>query len=1768
MKEKRKARLDKKAAGSSEFIGFGAFASGTSSASGVFDSTGSAPKHSKPIPTPVFEGTDPALQQVFHRISQKRDGLTKTKALQELANLLETHENKWEIRVHGLPHWMWLYTTKLSVETSVASIRATSLLVWQVVLKRVPKAVFAMAQAHSELWGIWYAATVDPAQEVRHQASNTVQLATQVWEEHNQQSASLKDENDSDDPPWRRGVLDYSSRILGYTRPSTMYEALFAKNKTDAKSLSADQKEDAEERFQFLTGLVLDSLCALLSTDSHALNSRESPIFDATSSEDYGYLLNFLNSPFESLRQRTLRLVALMASMELPPQSTLQKASNQLMQRLSTEKLPNVWPALLEALFAVAVFFKKDNSVAANPFSNTAAWKKPLIKAFRKACYGASVQQWGPILLPMTSTLAGNDLSLALELVQAAWEGQHVTLGMSEAGRLATAVAETAHFELLKKRAVVDSSAEVDAPISAKSTDLPQTSETAMAMAEIWLQVLENALSDNSLSTGNARLAAWEPLLKSLAKQLQRFQDEPVPPPNVNPENAFAMIQETFWVSKLSWPCTHPEALAFFVKELSSNSKRVTRLGLVAKSCFAKLLAPYQESSGDFPKLSVYQAVQALVEYFPSGLVTERFVMNDLLRWVILHVTSASYRKSHDEDMEELVGADFIVLALALQNREQASSWWSTIVKEVLAAKPQIALLTLGLDVLVAKTAEVQCSQAWISSPILDKFAKQYFLEDNSAVSLHHQLDFCRTLLGLKANSSSHVGSPIISDNVWEFWIDTYRKQTSETLETKPALAQILLEMTKVPRAAKLLDKSSIESIILQSWLQEKADISQDGGHHYTDILSTLPSELVGDVVAKASSELRLLNIDFEEATSTADWGLRACRLVEMCQHMRPERVPDLSLVGLADISAWKKDAGKQYTLIRSLFRYLTEKGRAEILINSPQSVDLFLAISVGISEASANLVVASKVASGDDNTAIFLESFGQTLHEVGFLDKAITTCMENLSSELTSPQNYDSLRLASVLSILLRSTFGELEAPFISALSPSAIQSGDSLWYITDSKNPDSLEPATVVKSHYDAVAGHYYTISVEREDGLTERQTVLERLRLSRAQSKGQSEPISRNVKKDKLVREKLVSSLIQPHFASQGQASGIHELVNALVSNVGVGSERGIGSSHFWLFQILSQEAASLKAALEGNDHGQAEESLWKLALSFGYGRNNAPREGTFFSLALDHISINKLLLDKYNDSTFHAPRSLSCAMLAWFSISIPALAPDEGDPQSADVAGLVFSISKQLLTLNGDCSFSSDSMVALKAFDSARIFFLDNQRISQKDGSVSDKYKKFLVTAIEAFSIGWQSEHDSDPVWKKYSKFPSIIEHSTRNPSSQKVMGDAITPTVVESLSKLLFLPSSRKLAFNILECYFSCGKVLYSEDEIKLNDSTKNNLKVWTQSMDVDAASGLEEDVEVVSQWLPACLMEEVEDWRHETFEDLQEDKTLGRLLVWLSILRVVNAAAPEDFRSRPAFVSYLTKAEAVPTVLNVSILFDRTLNSPKAARGAFEQTPSSFEGMDDQFKLDILSSEVIFRTFESLPSLCRRWWEEECPKAYTQRVQSYVERNVAPQILTRELHRMQESAKNFGDMHVSGSKMSREVTAKYIQDDFTLTVLIRLPPAFPLRSAEVDCSRTLGIPMNRWKRWSLQITQMLNNQGGTLQDALLLWKNNVDKEFDGVEPCPVCYSVLHVKTHKLPSLECTTCHNRFHVDCLQQWFKSSGKSQCVLCQQDWRGVRV
>lgn len=51
-------------------------------------------------------------------------------------------------------------------------------------------------------------------------------------------------------------------------------------------------------------------------------------------------------------------------------------------------------------------------------------------------------------------------------------------------------------------------------------------------------------------------------------------------------------------------------------------------------------------------------------------------------------------------------------------------------------------------------------------------------------------------------------------------------------------------------------------------------------------------------------------------------------------------------------------------------------------------------------------------------------------------------------------------------------------------------------------------------------------------------------------------------------------------------------------------------------------------------------------------------------------------------------------------------------------------------------------------------------------------------------------------------------------------------------------------------------------------------------------------------------------------------------------------------------------------------------------------------------------------------------------------------------------------------------------------------------------------------------------------------------EGLTLWKNNVDKRFEGVEDCMICFSVIHGSNYSLPKKACRTCKKRFHSACL------------------------
>lgn len=146
-----------------------------------------------------------------------------------------------------------------------------------------------------------------------------------------------------------------------------------------------------------------------------------------------------------------------------------------------------------------------------------------------------------------------------------------------------------------------------------------------------------------------------------------------------------------------------------------------------------------------------------------------------------------------------------------------------------------------------------------------------------------------------------------------------------------------------------------------------------------------------------------------------------------------------------------------------------------------------------------------------------------------------------------------------------------------------------------------------------------------------------------------------------------------------------------------------------------------------------------------------------------------------------------------------------------------------------------------------------------------------------------------------------------------------------------------------------------------------------------------------------------------------------------------------------------------------------------------------------------------------------------------------------------------------------------------------------MDLIMTLPPNYPLGTAKIESSNMV-VGTSKWRNLLFQICKYLIHQNGTIWDALVIWKNNLDKKFEGVEECYICFSILMGSSFEIPKLCCRTCKKKFHSSCLvsdfscfqlhfyllssihssinyqfcfffqYKWFSTSNNSTCPICR--------
>lgn len=183
-----------------------------------------------------------------------------------------------------------------------------------------------------------------------------------------------------------------------------------------------------------------------------------------------------------------------------------------------------------------------------------------------------------------------------------------------------------------------------------------------------------------------------------------------------------------------------------------------------------------------------------------------------------------------------------------------------------------------------------------------------------------------------------------------------------------------------------------------------------------------------------------------------------------------------------------------------------------------------------------------------------------------------------------------------------------------------------------------------------------------------------------------------------------------------------------------------------------------------------------------------------------------------------------------------------------------------------------------------------------------------------------------------------------------------------------------------------------------------------------------------------------------------------------------------------------------------------------------------------------------LACHLYLRTLCHMPAAARKWWHDSAPGQKTL-VDKITTSFVSAQLCQDELRALVDKKEKHENMQIAVHTSTREVLATYMIDEARMELVVTLPINHPLGSVKVDSGKQIGGRL-QGRVLVMQLTIFLTHQNGSISDGLLLWKRNLDRKFEGVQECYVCYSVIHQDTCQLPKLSCRKCKNKFHGPCL------------------------
>ena len=483
------------------------------------------------------------------------------------------------------------------------------------------------------------------------------------------------------------------------------------------------------------------------------------------------------------------------------------------------------------------------------------------------------------------------------------------------------------------------------------------------------------------------------------------------------------------------------------------------------------------------------------------------------------------------------------------------------------------------------------------------------------------------------------------------------------------------------------------------------------------------------------------------------------------------------------------------------------------------------------------------------------------------------------------------------------------------------------------------------------------YFTI--KEENSTEERQTIANRLKRNPI-APSHDTPGDDNADIREMISQNIFDHLVEPYVAKVDACDDqltkeiSAECINVILSQIGLVSV-GIGSVRYNIAQTMaSLERRFLEMIPSVVSSLYDLSSLLRcIALASGCGihTRSTPIRGRSADIKLSTITILTSLLEPYHkhsqllseksETTQHFHSSVAM----WLSVSLNEV--NDGD-LLRDVTSILLVLSNFLLGYDSDRSILL--MNAVAAFQISTQKCIDYCSGGENEMFLFEMITKCFVDIPDATTL-WLETYAS--LLKQYKvEAPSILMHSAN--------------TYSEKLCKCLSLPAKSWSAFQLLMIQAKMRKPTGSCDEVVMSPAFESLVSVWIEKLDEAEATELEDDIRVVSLWLPGTMMALVQRiGQPATLDEYYSDGNLrmGSLLTWILFLEIFDKAGAVDMRNRSSMCSFLQKCNAVRSIMQLAL---------KDANLDVSRKENIFDciATDGAFDLAEIATLAIFRTIE------------------------------------------------------------------------------------------------------------------------------------------------------------------------------------------------------